>query len=96
VSGIEAWTMGASRLVANSIGYYDADTYERQLAHGIEEGVREIAASTETGHFEESEIVTALQSMVSILEDPDPKKRAEAYVEDAAFVMPGVPPVHGR
>jgi hypothetical protein len=23
-------------LVANSIGYYDAGTYERQLAHGIE------------------------------------------------------------
>jgi hypothetical protein len=25
-----------SGLVANSIGYYDAGTYERQLAHGIE------------------------------------------------------------
>jgi hypothetical protein len=36
VSGIEVWTMGASGLVANSIGYYDAGTYERQLAHGIE------------------------------------------------------------
>ena len=36
VSGIEVWTMDASGLVANSIGYYDADTYERQLAHGIE------------------------------------------------------------
>jgi len=36
VSGIEVWTMGASGLVANSIGYYDADTYERQLVHGIE------------------------------------------------------------
>jgi uncharacterized protein (TIGR02246 family) len=36
VSGIEVWTMGASGLVANSIGYYDAATYERQLAHGIE------------------------------------------------------------
>ncbi len=36
VSGIEVWTMDASGLVANSIGYYDAGTYERQLAHGIE------------------------------------------------------------
>jgi hypothetical protein len=36
VGGIEVWTLGASGLVANSIGYYDADTYERQLAHGIE------------------------------------------------------------
>lgn len=37
VSGIEVWTIGESGLVANSIGYYDAATYERQLAHGIEE-----------------------------------------------------------
>jgi predicted ester cyclase len=36
VSGIEVWTMGESGLVANSIGYYDAATYERQIAHGIE------------------------------------------------------------
>jgi hypothetical protein len=34
--GIEVWTMGESGLVANSIGYYDAETYERQIAHGIE------------------------------------------------------------
>lgn len=37
VSGIEVWTMGASGLVAKSIGYYDADTYSRQLIHGIEQ-----------------------------------------------------------
>jgi SnoaL-like polyketide cyclase len=37
VSGIEVWTIGRSGLVANSIGYYDAATYERQLVHGIEE-----------------------------------------------------------
>jgi len=37
VSGIEVWTMGESGLVANSIGYYDAETYERQIAHGIEQ-----------------------------------------------------------
>jgi uncharacterized protein (TIGR02246 family) len=37
VSGIEVWTMGESGLVANSIGYYDAETYQRQIAHGIEE-----------------------------------------------------------
>jgi hypothetical protein len=36
VSAIEVWTLGASGSVANSIGVYDADTYERQLAHGIE------------------------------------------------------------
>ena len=35
-SGIEVWTIGSSRLVSNSVGYYDAATYERQLAHGIE------------------------------------------------------------
>ena len=27
---------GASGLVANSIGYYDGATYERQIDHGIE------------------------------------------------------------
>jgi steroid delta-isomerase-like uncharacterized protein len=36
VSGIEVWTMGESGLVANSVGYYDGATYERQVAHGIE------------------------------------------------------------
>ena len=36
VSGIEVWTIGESGLVANSIGYYDAATYDRQVAHGIE------------------------------------------------------------
>ena len=35
-SGIELWTIGESGLVANSIGYYDANAYERQLANGIE------------------------------------------------------------
>ena len=37
VSGIEVWTMGETGLVANSVGYYDAAAYERQIAHGIEE-----------------------------------------------------------
>jgi uncharacterized protein (TIGR02246 family) len=35
VSGIEVWKMGEPGLVASSIGYYDADTYERQLDQGI-------------------------------------------------------------
>jgi ketosteroid isomerase-like protein len=50
----------------------------------------------EATHFEESEIVAALQAMVGVLEDPDPRNRAYAYTEDATFVMPGIPPVHGR
>ncbi len=37
VSGVEVWTIGHSGLVANSIGYYDAATHERQLTQGIEE-----------------------------------------------------------
>jgi hypothetical protein len=37
VSGTEVWTIGDSGLAANSIGYYDAGTYERQVAHGIEQ-----------------------------------------------------------
>ena len=36
VSGIEVWRIGASGLVAGSTGYYDASTYERQIAHGID------------------------------------------------------------
>jgi ketosteroid isomerase-like protein len=36
VSGIEVWRIGASGLVAESSGYYDAATYEHQLAHGID------------------------------------------------------------
>jgi len=53
-------------------------------------------SSTEPGHFDESELVTTMQSLFSILEDPDPKKRTYAYTKDVTFVMPGVPPVHGR
>jgi len=37
VSGIEVWTMGETGLVANSVGYYDAAAYERQIEHGIEQ-----------------------------------------------------------
>jgi hypothetical protein len=37
VSGIEVWTMGESGLVANSVGYHDGATYERHVAHGIEQ-----------------------------------------------------------
>lgn len=35
-SGIEVWRIGASGLVANSSGYYDAAVYERQVADGID------------------------------------------------------------
>jgi hypothetical protein len=36
VSGIEVWKIGETGLVADSTGYYDAATYEHQIAHGIE------------------------------------------------------------
>lgn len=32
VSGIDVWDMGESGLIAQSHGYYDADSYQRQLA----------------------------------------------------------------
>ena len=35
VSGIVVWKIGASGSVAGSTGYYDAATYEHQIAHGI-------------------------------------------------------------
>ena len=37
VSGIEVWTIGVSGLAAKSIGYYDASTYDHQVAHGVTE-----------------------------------------------------------
>ena len=38
VSGIEAWKMGDSGLIASSQGYYDATAYEHQLSHGLTPG----------------------------------------------------------
>ncbi len=35
VSGIEVWEIGESGLIAQSRGYYDAATYERQLSQGV-------------------------------------------------------------
>jgi len=37
-----------------------------------------------------------LQSFVPLLEDDDPRKRADIYTEDATFVMPGTPVIQGR
>lgn len=34
-SGWEAWTFSAEGLIARSIGTFDADEYERQLAEGV-------------------------------------------------------------
>ena len=35
------------------------------------------------------EVAAALQGFIPLLEDPDPRRRAEIYTEDATFVMPG-------
>ena len=35
VSGIEVWEMGTSGLIDRARGYYDADTYQRQLSGEI-------------------------------------------------------------
>lgn len=35
VDGFEAWTMGPDGLIAASIGNYDQQEYDRQLAEGI-------------------------------------------------------------
>jgi ketosteroid isomerase-like protein len=42
------------------------------------------------------EVAAALQSFVVLLEDDDPRKRADIYTEDATFVMPGTPLIQGR
>lgn len=53
-------------------------------------------APSETAPFDDTEIVAVLESLVPILEDPDPRKRADVYTEDATFLMPGIAPVEGR
>jgi ketosteroid isomerase-like protein len=42
-----------------------------------------------TASLDELEVAAALQSFVALLEDDDPRKRADIYTEDATFVMPG-------
>ena len=36
VSGTEVWEMGESGLIAKSVGYYDAKTYQHQIKYGLE------------------------------------------------------------
>ena len=36
ISGFEEWRMGADRLVAESLGNFDAAEYERQILHGVD------------------------------------------------------------
>ena len=45
---------------------------------------------------DEIEVAAALQSFVALLEDDDPRKRADIYTDDATFVMPGTPLIQGR
>jgi len=35
ISGFEEWRMGADRLVAESLGNFDAAEYQRQVMHGV-------------------------------------------------------------
>ena len=54
-----------------------------------------VTTATDTTAIE-SEVAAALQSFVPLLEDDDPRKRADIYTEDATFVMPGTPLIQGR
>jgi ketosteroid isomerase-like protein len=47
-------------------------------------------------NFDPAEVEATLRALVAVLEDPDPKRRVDAYTSDAIFVMEGSPPVHGR
>jgi len=49
-----------------------------------------------TASADELDVAAALQSFVALLEDDDPRKRADIYTEDATFVMPGTPLIEGR
>jgi ketosteroid isomerase-like protein len=45
---------------------------------------------------DELDVAAALHSFVVLLEDDDPRRRADIYTEDATFVMPGMPLIQGR
>ena len=45
---------------------------------------------------DELDVAAALQSFVALLEDDDPRKRADMYTEDAIFLMHGARVIHGR
>ena len=47
------------------------------------------------GNFDPAEVEATLRSLVAVLEDPDPKRRIDAYTSDAIFVIEGSPPVRG-
>jgi ketosteroid isomerase-like protein len=49
-----------------------------------------------TASVDEMEVAAALQAFVVLLEDDDPRKRADIYTEDATFVMPGTALIQGR
>lgn len=38
ISGFEDWTIGEDGLIARSLGHYDQAEYDRQLAHGPNDG----------------------------------------------------------
>jgi ketosteroid isomerase-like protein len=72
---------------------------ERLLAIFVRRGQDrcEVTTPTDTtASVDEMEVAAALQSFVVLLEDDDPRKRAEIYTDDATFVMPGVALIQGR
>jgi ketosteroid isomerase-like protein len=54
------------------------------------------APTDTTASVDEMEVAAALQAFVVLLEDDDPRKRADIYTEDATFVMPGTALIQGR
>ena len=44
--------------------------------------------------FAPAEVEATLRLLAAVLEDPDPKRRIDAYTSDAVFVMQGSPTVH--
>ena len=36
ISGHEVWRIGEDGLIAESLGHFDADEYERQIEHGVD------------------------------------------------------------
>ena len=49
-----------------------------------------------TPGFDAAGIRAAERVLARALEDPDTSRRASSYTEDAVFLFPGAPAVHGR
>jgi alanine dehydrogenase len=61
ISGFEEWQIDADGLIAESLGHFDAAEYQRQLEHGLEQGMK-------TPRFFDEDAVRARLRMPDLIE----------------------------